>query len=116
MSWKDAHPDAKIPSELADHDQLDDISYKNDMMPSFVYKPSICGADEQSYLMLWIDYEEAESEVRMTCGPDGPFQRFMICRVVDSDPVGGPLWMGNEDPMKHLERFDRVHSHPGRDE
>jgi hypothetical protein len=75
-----------FPDEIAAFDHFADASYVNDVTDSVV----LAAGDRP--LTVWIDHadpEERHEEFRWLHGTDvdsGPPARFVVCRLVDSDP------------------------------
>lgn len=105
-NWKTTHSNAKIPASISESELLEDVSYGNDIMPSFVFKPSHVDGEYKNYLMVWVDYEKQDSEL-FNEHNDGTWEwhRFGITAVIDEDMMEGPnLWVGDDvkDMMQAL--------------
>jgi hypothetical protein len=71
--WKMEHPKANVPSQIADHAELEDQSYRNDAMPSFAFKHVEKTPFE---IVLYVDYEDKN----LSDSPDGDYRRFYVSR------------------------------------
>ena len=64
-----------VPSEIASHPDLVDISYKNDVCPSFAPRADQF-SDREGRFALWIDHPDPEMREN---GPDAP--RVMVTDI-----------------------------------
>lgn len=91
--WMREHYNADVPAVIAQHADLVDVSWHNDICPSFTVK----GFDlEQRDIRLWVDYAEPTQR---------EFDDLLRYRVIDlaSDPSDGTIFETDDDIFGAIE-------------